>query len=61
MPAPPSKDGPRINDEIRVPRVLLIDQDGEKQGIMPTSAALEAAVEAGGVSWRGWESTAASR
>ena len=47
MPAPPSKDGPRINDEIRVPRVLLIDQNGEKQGIMPTSAALEAAVEAG--------------
>ncbi|MEO8927684.1 MAG: translation initiation factor IF-3, partial [Caulobacteraceae bacterium] len=30
MPAPPSKDGPRINDEIRVPRVLLIDQNGEK-------------------------------
>jgi len=47
MPAPPSKDGPRINDEIRVPRVLLIDQNGEKQGIMPTSAALEAAAEAG--------------
>ena len=47
MPAPPSKDGPRINDEIHVPRVLLIDQNGEKQGIMPTSAALEAAVEAG--------------
>ena len=47
MPAPPSKDGPRINDEIRVPRVLLIDQHGEKQGIMPTSSALEAASEAG--------------
>ena len=47
MPAPPSKDGPRINDEIRVPRVLLIDQNGEKQGIMPTSSALEAAEEAG--------------
>ena len=47
MPAPPSKDGPRINDEIRVPRVLLIDQHGEKQGIMPTSSALEAAEEAG--------------
>ena len=47
MSAPPSKDGPRINDEIRVPRVLLIDQAGEKQGIMPTSAALEAAEEAG--------------
>src|ERR1700735_2773018 len=41
MAAPPSKDGPRINEDIRVPRVLLIDQNGEKQGIMPTSAALE--------------------
>ena len=47
MPAPPSKDGPRINDEIRSPRVLLIDQHGEKQGVMPTSAAMEAAEEAG--------------
>jgi translation initiation factor IF-3 len=47
MPAPPSKDGPRINDEIRAPRVLLIDQHGEKQGVMPTSAAMEAAEEAG--------------
>src|ERR1700742_2534804 len=47
MPAAPSKDGPRINEDIKVPRVLLIDQAGEKQGIMPTSAALEAAEEAG--------------
>jgi len=47
MQAPPVKDGPRINDEIRVPRVLLIDQSGEKQGVMPTSSALEAAEEAG--------------
>ena len=47
MPAPPSKDGPRINDESRVPKVLLIDQHGEKQGIMPTVSALEAAEEAG--------------
>jgi len=47
MPAPPTKDGPRINEDIRVPRVLLIDQNGEKQGIMPTSAALEAAEEVG--------------
>jgi translation initiation factor IF-3 len=47
MPAPPSKDGLRINDEIRVPRVLLIDEAGEKQGVMPTASALEAAEEAG--------------
>ena len=47
MQAPPVKDGPRINDDIRVPKVLLIDQHGEKQGVMPTSSALEAAEEAG--------------
>ena len=47
MQTPPVKDGPRINDDIRVPRVLLIDQHGEKQGVMPTSSALEAAEEAG--------------
>ncbi|MDP2213277.1 MAG: translation initiation factor IF-3, partial [Phenylobacterium sp.] len=37
MQAPPTKEGPRINEDIRVPRVLLIDQQGEKQGVMPTS------------------------
>ena len=47
MQAPPVKDGPRTNEDIRVPKVLLIDEHGEKQGIMPTSAALEAAQEAG--------------
>ena len=36
-----------MNEDIRVPRVLLIDQNGEKQGVMPTSAALEAAQEVG--------------
>jgi translation initiation factor IF-3 len=44
---PPKKEGPRINRDIRVPRVLLIDETGEKQGIMPTEAALEAAEQAG--------------
>jgi len=47
MQTPPVKDGPRINEDIRVPRVLLIDHNGEKQGEMPISAALEAAEEAG--------------
>ena len=47
MQAPPVKDGPPINQEIRATRVLLIDQNGEKQGVMPLSAALEAAEEAG--------------
>jgi translation initiation factor IF-3 len=47
MQAPPVKDGPRMNQDIRAPRVLLIDQHGEKQGVMPTPSALEAAEEAG--------------
>jgi translation initiation factor IF-3 len=47
LQTPPAKDGPRINQDIRSPRVLLIDQNGEKQGIMPTASALEAAEEAG--------------
>jgi translation initiation factor IF-3 len=34
MPAQPSRDGPRANDEIRAPQVRLIDQDGEMQGVM---------------------------
>ena len=34
MPAPPTRDGPRVNDEIRAPQVRLIDQNGEMQGVM---------------------------
>jgi translation initiation factor IF-3 len=34
MPAQPSRDGPRVNDEIRAQQVRLIDQDGEMQGVM---------------------------
>jgi translation initiation factor IF-3 len=47
MAATPTKDGPRINEDIRAPRVLLIDENGEKQGEMPLAAALDAATEAG--------------
>ena len=34
MTAPPSRDGPRVNEEIRAQQVRLIDQDGEMQGVM---------------------------
>ena len=48
MPAPaPSRDGPRVNDEIRVPQVRLIDQAGEMQGVMSTREALRRAYDAG--------------
>jgi translation initiation factor IF-3 len=44
---PPKKEGPRVNEDIRATRVLLIDDKGEKQGVMPIEAALDAAREAG--------------
>jgi len=48
MPAtPPAKDGPRINDEIRVPQVRLIDQDGEMLGVMSARDALIRAYDVG--------------
>src|SRR6202165_4239635 len=40
MPATPSRDGPRVNEDIRVPQVRLIDQDGEMQGVMTARDAL---------------------
>jgi len=47
MQTPPVKDGPLINEDIRVPKVLLMDQNGETQGVMPTSSAMEAVADAG--------------
>ena len=35
-----------MNEDIRAAKVLLIDENGEKQGIMPIAAALDAAREA---------------
>lgn len=46
-PAPPKGDGPRINEEISVPTVLLIDHLGEKRGVVPTARAIEMAAENG--------------
>ena len=40
MTAPPSRDGPRVNDEIRAPQVRLIDHEGEMQGVMSARDAL---------------------
>jgi translation initiation factor IF-3 len=34
MPASPTRDGPRVNEEIRVPSVRLIDEEGEMQGVL---------------------------
>ena len=44
--APQKDKGPRTNDDIKAAKVLLIDEHGEKQGVMPLAAALDAAREA---------------
>ena len=43
----PNKSGPRKNNEIRASRVLVIDDQGEKLGILSLRAALDAADERG--------------
>ena len=45
--AAPTKDGPRSNRDIRVPRVQLIDADGSNRGNVSINDALLAAEEAG--------------
>jgi translation initiation factor IF-3 len=42
--APP---GPRMNEDIRVPEVRLIDQTGQNVGVVATSVAIARAAEAG--------------
>ena len=39
-------EGPRINEEIRVKEVRLIDETGENRGVMPIKQALDLAAEA---------------
>jgi translation initiation factor IF-3 len=43
----PSRDGPRVNQEISVPRVRLVDERGEMVGVVTRSEALQKAMEAG--------------
>ena len=43
----PVKEGPRSNREIRIPRVQLIDAEGQNLGIVATDQALKMAEEAG--------------
>jgi translation initiation factor IF-3 len=47
MAAPPTRDGPRVNEEIRVPQVRLIDQDGEMIGVMSARDAVQRAYAVG--------------
>jgi translation initiation factor IF-3 len=43
----PTRDGPRVNEEIRAAQVRLIDQDGEMQGVMTAREALARAYDVG--------------
>ena len=47
MPAPPTREGPRVNDEIRADKVRLIDEAGEMQGVVNLREALNRAFSAG--------------
>jgi translation initiation factor IF-3 len=47
MTAPPTRDGPRVNEEIRAAQVRLIDQDGEMQGVLSAREALQKAFSVG--------------
>jgi translation initiation factor IF-3 len=47
MPATPSRDGPRVNEDIRAAQVRLIDEEGEMQGVMSARDALLRAYSVG--------------
>jgi translation initiation factor IF-3 len=47
MPATPSRDGPRVNEDIRAAQVRLIDEEGEMQGVMSARDALLRAYNVG--------------
>ena len=47
MPASPTRDGPRVNEEIRSPQVRLIDQEGEMLGVMTAREAIQKAYSVG--------------
>ncbi len=45
--APPPKSGPRYNEFINVPKVRVIDDEGENLGVMFTQEAIEQAADVG--------------
>ena len=47
MMTPPVKSGPRYNQMISVPKVRVIDENGENIGVMYTREAIEQAAEVG--------------
>ena len=43
----PTKDGPRVNDEINIEKVRGVDADGEMVGVISTAEGIEMAYEVG--------------
>src|SRR4051794_41076203 len=43
----PTREGPRVNEEIAVPRVRLVDAKGQMLGVVPRNDALDMAAQAG--------------
>lgn len=44
---PPKRSGPRVNEDISIPQVRLVDENGEQVGVVATQEALERAFTAG--------------
>lgn len=44
---PPTREGPRVNEQIRIPQIHLIDAEGEQIGVVETKNAQTMADEAG--------------
>ena len=42
---PPKKDGPRVNEDIGVPQVRLVDENGEQVGVVLIDEALQRAAD----------------
>ncbi len=47
MTAPPSREGPRVNDDIQVPEVRLIDDTGDNRGVVSMAEARQLAEDTG--------------
>ncbi len=47
MNQPPDRKGPRVNEEIKVPSIRLVDADGEMVGVVSLQEGLEMAEEVG--------------
>ena len=47
MTAPPSREGPRVNDDIQVPELRLIDDTGDNRGVVSMAEARQLAEDTG--------------